>query len=128
MEKLPTGGGSIEKKYFGLILAGFCAGAVNGLFGAGGGMVLIPLLSLLTSLQDRDMFSGSIAIILPMCIVSLIATALTGSICWQESLPYLPGSALGGYLAFRYGGRIPAKWLHRGLGILIVWGGIRYIC
>jgi len=91
-------------------------------------MVLIPLLSLLTSLQDRDMFSGSIAIILPMCIVSLIATALTGSICWQESLPYLPGSALGGYLAFRYGGRIPAKWLHRGLGILIVWGGIRYIC
>ena len=29
---------------YGLALAGICAGAVNGLFGAGGGMVLVPLL------------------------------------------------------------------------------------
>ena len=113
---------------FGLILAGLGAGAVNGLFGAGGGMVLIPLLGLLTNFEDRDMFSGSVAIILPMCIVSLTATGLTGTIFWKEALPYLPGSALGGYLAFRYGSRIPAKWLHRCLGILILWGGIRYLC
>ena len=112
----------------GLILAGFAAGAVNGLFGAGGGMVLVPLLGLLTLLDDTSMFSGSVVIILPICIVSLIATEFTGSISWRESLPYLPGSALGGYLAFRYGGKIPAKWLHRGLGLLIVWGGIRYLC
>ena len=24
--------------------------------------------------------------------------------------------------------QIPAKWLHRGLGIFILWGGIRYLC
>ncbi len=118
----------MNKKRIGMILAGFGAGAVNGLFGAGGGMVLIPLLGLLTNLDDKDMFSGSVALILPMCIVSLIATELTGTIAWTEALPYLPGSALGGYLAVRYGRRIPAKWLHRGLGFLIVWGGIRYLC
>ena len=34
----------MSKNLMGGILAGLCAGAVNGLFGAGGGMVLIPLL------------------------------------------------------------------------------------
>ena len=118
----------MKRKYLGLVLAGFGAGAVNGLFGAGGGMVLVPLLGLLTSLDDKDMFSGSVVMILPMCVISLIATALTGAVSWREALPYLPGSALGGYLAFRYGGIIPVKWLHRGLGFMIVWGGIRYLC
>ncbi|MBE6979299.1 MAG: sulfite exporter TauE/SafE family protein [Ruminococcaceae bacterium] len=118
----------MKHQKWGMILAGIGAGAVNGLFGAGGGMVLIPLLGMLTSLEDRQMFSGSVAIILPMCIVSLIATGLTGTIAWKEALPYLPGSAIGGYLAFRYGGKIPVKWLHRGLGILIIWGGLRYLC
>lgn len=114
--------------FLGLILAGLGAGAVNGLFGAGGGMVLVPLLSLLTTLEDNDIFSASIAVILPICIVSLTATAISGSIAWHESLPYLAGSAAGGFAAARWGKKIPAKWLHRGLGILILWGGIRYLC
>ena len=113
---------------WGIALAGLGAGAVNGLFGAGGGMVLVPLLSLLTDLKDDEIFSSSIAIILPICLVSLITTALTGSVAWSASLPWLPGSAAGGYLATVFGKKIPAAWLHRGLGILIVWGGIRYLC
>ncbi len=117
-----------KHKYLGMILAGLGAGAVNGLFGAGGGMVLVPLLSLLTALEDREIFSASIAVILPICIVSLTATAITGSIAWRGSLPYLIGSAIGGLAAGIWGNRIPAKWLHRSLGILILWGGIRYLC
>lgn len=115
-------------KRLGLILAGFAAGAVNGLFGAGGGMVLVPLLSLLTPLEEREIFSSSIAIILPVCIVSIFATAVTGTLFWRESLPYLIGSAAGGLAAGLYSRRIPVKWLHRSLGILIIWGGVRYLC
>ena len=117
-----------KHKLLGPILAGIGAGAVNGLFGAGGGMVLVPLLSLLTSLEDRDFFNASIAVILPICLVSLAATAITGTVAWRESLPYLAGSAAGGFAAALWGKKIPAKWLHRGLGILIIWGGIRYLC
>ncbi len=111
-----------------LILAGGCAGAVNGLLGAGGGMVLVPLLGLLTGWDDRLIFSSSVAIILPICIVSLIGTAMTGALPFGQALPYLIGSAAGGLAAGLLGHNIPAKWLHRGLGILILWGGIRYIC
>lgn len=117
-----------KTKYLGCILAGLGAGIVNGLFGAGGGMVLVPLLSLLTSLEDDEIFSSSIAIILPICLVSLAVTGLKQGIPWSEAFPYLIGSAAGGVLAGFFGQKIPTSWLHKGLGILIIWGGIRYLC
>lgn len=118
------------KKYqlFGLILAGSAAGLVNGLFGAGGGMVLVPLLSLLTPMEDREIFAASIAIILPLCLVSVLVTAVNSSLPWAAALPYLIGSAVGGACAGIWGQKIPATWLHRGLGILIIWGGVRSLC
>lgn len=116
-----------KKPYWGMAAAGFCAGAVNGLFGAAGGMVLVPLLTALTDLESHELFASSISIILPICLVSLVFTALKTGLDWQTALPYLIGSAAGGVLAGIYGKKIPALWLHRGLGILILWGGIRYL-
>ena len=118
----------MRHKYMGMLAAGGCAGMVNGLFGGGGGMVLVPLLCLMTDLEDREVFSSSIAVILPICIVSMISTVLSGPVPWSASLPYLIGSAIGGYCSVRFGQYIPTRWLHRGLGILILWGGLRYLC
>ena len=109
-------------------LAGAAAGIVNGLFGAGGGMVLVPLLTALTDLDDREVFPASVSIILPMCLVSLGISAMAGGLPWDAALPYLIGSVLGGLLAGLLGKRIPTVWLHRGLGLLILWGGFRYLC
>ena len=111
----------------GMWLAGFCAGAVNGLFGAGGGMVLVPLLTGLTDLNEEEVFPSSIVIILPLCLVSLTITALGPGVDFSLSLPYLLGGALGAVPAGLWGRRIPVKWLHRLLGLLILWGGIRYL-
>lgn len=116
-----------KKKNFGISIAGICAGAVNGLFGAAGGMVLVPLLTAITDLEDQEIFPSSISIILPICLVSLAYTAITGTVDLATAFPYLIGSAFGGIAAGRWGGRIPTIWLHRGLGILIIWGGIRYL-
>ena len=117
-----------KRKLTGKLLAGLGAGAVNGLFGAGGGMVLVPLLSLLTDLEEEEIFASSLAIILPICVVSITVTAMTGTLAWPDSLPWLFGSAAGGLAAGLWGQKIPVKWLHRGLGILIIWGGVRYLC
>lgn len=115
-------------KYIGLILAGLAAGAVTGLFGGGGGMVLVPLLTLLTDLTEDELFPASLSIILPICLTSLAFTALQRNLPWADALPYLFGSALGGFLAGKWGQKIPVKWLHLGLGLLILWGGFRYLC
>ena len=116
-----------KTNFWPMALAGLGAGAVNGLFGAAGGMVLVPLLGLLTDLEDREIFPASISIILPICLVSLGVTAFTGGVAWQQSLPYLAGSVFGGILAGLWGRKIPTVWLHRALGVMILWGGIRYL-
>jgi len=115
-----------SQKWLGLALAGLCAGAVTGLFGAGGGMVLVPLLLLLTSIPEEAVFPSSVAIILPICLVSLFLGS--PKIPFSHALPYLLGSALGGVLAGIFGKRIPTLWLHRFLGVMILWGGVRYLC
>lgn len=116
-----------KRSIWGIATAGIAAGIINGLFGAGGGMVLIPLLTLLTDLNDDELFSSSLAIMLPICIVALTATALHQPLPLGESIPYLVGSAAGGILAGMLQGKIPTIWLHRILGLLIIWGGVRYL-
>ena len=112
----------------GSLAAGAAAGCVAGLFGAGGGMVLVPALTLLTELEEDAIFPTSLSIMLPICTVSVIVTAVSGCFPWKQSLPYLLGSGVGGIAAGLWGKRIPTRWLHFGLGVLIIWGGIRYLC
>lgn len=109
-----------------LSLAGSAAGLVNGLFGAGGGMVLVPLLNERTGLSEDERFPASVAIITPICVVSLLFSSHWG-ITFGQVLPYLIGSTAGGIFAGLWGQKIPTVWLHRTLGILIIWGGIRYL-
>lgn len=111
-----------------MILCGALAGTVNGLLGAGGGMILVPLLTCLTDIEESAIFSTSVSIILPICIISLLLTWNNAAIDWSKTALYLIGSALGGILAGKFGHKIPVIWLHRFLGILILWGGIRYLC
>lgn len=115
-------------KQYGIPIAGICAGTVNGLFGAGGGMVLVPLLTGITDLKEAEVFPASVAIILPICLVSLTFSLNLRSFDWLSALPYFIGSAVGGVLSGLFGKKIPTVWLHRILGILIIWGGVRYLC
>ena len=116
------------RKYIGITAAGFCAGAVNGLFGAGGGMVLVPLLSLLTDLDSGEVFPASVSIILPACLVSLSFAIHHGGFSWDVAFPYLAGGCIGGTIAGLIGKKVPVTWLHRILGIMILWGGFQYLC
>lgn len=110
-----------------LSFAGAAAGIVNGLFGAGGGMVLVPLLGKHAGISEKERFPASIAIIAPICVVSLLF-CLPLQLTFRQVFPYLLGSSLGGIAAGLWGKHIPVVWLHRILGALILWGGIRYLC
>lgn len=116
------------KQHLGAVLSGTLAGAVNGLFGAGGGMVLVPLLDRFTELEETEVFPASVSIILPICLVSLSITFQPATVPWDTALPYLWGSCAGGVAAGILGKKIPTLWLHRALGVLILWGGFRYLC
>lgn len=91
-------------------------------------MVLIPLLTAVTDIKDSALFSTSLCIMLPVCIVSICVSALGSELPLDVSLPYLISGAIGGMLAGILGKKVSVKWLHRGLGIMILWGGVRYLC
>ena len=57
-----------------LRLAAILAGTLNGLFGGGGGMALLPLLSREPNLQGRVLFANSVAIMLPISMASIAAS------------------------------------------------------
>ena len=109
------------------LLAGLAAGFVNGFFGAGGGMVLVPLLIWLIGLPDKLAFSSAISIILPLCVVSLVIYGRHDMLPLSDALPYLIGGAGGGVLAGLWFQKVPAKWLHLALGALILLGGVRLL-
>lgn len=116
-----------QKFPYGAALAGFGAGIVNGIFGGAGGMVLIPALSLLTTIDGDELFPLSVRVMLPVCLFSLWLSSRTAPLPWTDAIPYLSGSILGGIAAGKWGKRIRAVWLHRIFGIMILWGGIRYL-
>lgn len=106
-------------------LSGAAAGLANGLFGAGGGMILVPLLSGWNKAEDKACFTTALAVILPLSAVSLGVYALHGGLPWQTAWPYLIGGffgGLGGGLLIKH---IGVRWLHLAMGLLILWGGVR---
>lgn len=120
-------GKKFSKFQLGAALAGLLAGIINGIFGGAGGMVLIPGLQMLTDIGDDSLFPTSVSIMLPLCLMSLWLASRNAPLPWDDALPYLLGSVAGGVLAGLLGRRIPTLWLHRFFGIMILWGGIRYL-
>lgn len=111
----------------GAVIAGSAAGFVNGIFGGAGGMVLIPLLQLLSDVEEEALFPVSVGVMLPVCVLSLWIASRSAPLPWVEAMPYLIGSVVGGVLCGIFGKRIPTLWLHRIFGAMILWGGVRYL-
>lgn len=86
------------KKKAAMILAGLFIGAVNGLFGAGGGMLAVPCLTYIGSLDEKSAHATAIALILPLCLVSSIAYGLGASFENGVILPTVLGVTVGGIL------------------------------
>ncbi len=110
-----------------LILIGSIAGAVNGLFGAGGGLFLVPLLIHFAGMNEKKAFATSVAIILPLAIASYVIFCLKGGNVWQDAWPYALGGIVGGLLASHLFRKIPVIWIHRLFGALILYGGIKAV-
>ena len=117
-----------KNTHWGYALSGTAAGFVAGLFGAGGGMILIPLLNLTVKPDEDSLFPTSVCVMLPICVVAICADIVSnGPLPISAAWPYMLGGGIGGVLAGILAKKIPTLYLHRGLGALIIWGGIRYL-
>lgn len=110
-----------------LKLAAILAGTLNGLFGGGGGMALLPLLSHEQALQGRPLFANSVAIMLPISLASIVTSLFSTPLPLKESIPYLAGGTLGAMLGGRFFDRVSPFWLKRLFALFLIYAGIRYL-
>lgn len=110
-----------------LRVSAVAAGLVNGCFGGGGGMVLVPLLGGWCGLAQKKAMATCVAAILPMCLLSVAVYALGAGIDWRQALPYLVGGALGGAVGGRLFRNVSAVWLRRLFALFTLYGGVRYL-
>ncbi len=81
-----------------LALSGLFIGVVNGVFGAGGGMLAVPALSFVAKLEDRRAHATAIAVILPLCLIASVVYSLRRSFDLSVALPTAAGVFAGGLL------------------------------
>lgn len=101
-------------------------GLVNGILGAGGGMLAVPLLKRL-GFSQKTAHTNAIAIILPITIISAIIYLLKGYVTINDSLVYIPTGLLGALLGTYFLKKISPKWLKRIFGALMIYAGVRLL-
>ncbi|MBD8022374.1 sulfite exporter TauE/SafE family protein [Microbacterium gallinarum] len=74
---------------------GLLAGLLSGLFGVGGGTVIVPLLVLILGFDQRLAAGTSLAAIVPTATVGVISYALHGSVAWIPALLLAAGAVVG---------------------------------
>jgi uncharacterized membrane protein YfcA len=110
------------------ILAIACVcGVAAGMFGVGGGVLLVPLLGLLFAFeQHRAQGTSLIALIPPTGVLALLAYSKEGFVSWKTGLLLIPGVFIGGIA----GGKV-TKWIKPRLmrqifaGILFALGALQ---
>lgn len=79
-----------------VILFGALIGVINGFFGGGGGMVVVPLLNKLFGMEQKKAQATALFVILPISLVSAIVYMCYNSIDFVSGWPVMLGILLGG--------------------------------
>ena len=108
------------------LLGGATAGFVNGLLGSGGGMITVPALGR-EGLERKKAHCTSLAVMLPLSAVSAGLYLTSGSVSFQDALPYMPGGVIGAIVGGMIMKRMSPKLLRRVFGAFALWAGIRLL-
>ena len=108
-------------------LAGALAGLANGLFGGGGGMVFLPILSRWGDLDARKLYATCVGVIFPVCLVSAGVYLFRDGFSLVEALPYLRGGAVGGYFGGKLYGKVSTKLLKWLFAAFLFYAGVKYL-
>lgn len=100
-------------------LYGISIGFVNGIFGSGGGLILVPLLKKL-GLSQKESHATSIFIIYPITLISGIVYIFRNSDVLTNSLLFIPLGMVGGIIGATFLKKINPRLLRLGFGVLMI--------
>lgn len=98
------------------VLSGFLAG----LFGVGGGVLIVPALVLLLRQDQRHAHGTSLAAIVPIAVLGVVAYAMADSINWAAAAIIAGGAAVGALAGTQALRRLPQRALRLAFSAFLV--------
>jgi uncharacterized membrane protein YfcA len=92
-----------------VLLAGTAVGFLTGLFGVGGGFVIVPALTLVLGMSMPEAIGTSLLVIAINSAVALVARLGTSTIDWKVALPFTVAAILGVLTGKRIADRLDPK-------------------
>ncbi|HLE36153.1 MAG TPA: sulfite exporter TauE/SafE family protein [Candidatus Acidoferrales bacterium] len=97
-----------------ILLMACGVGVLSGLFGIGGGVVLVPLLVLLFGFEQHEAQGTSlVALVPPTGLLAFLNYAQAGKVDWTVGLLLMPGVFLGGILGSQLAQRLTPQRMRR---------------
>lgn len=126
---------SARQKSLLLVLGGLGAGFINGLLGAGGGILLVFIMGWILApakdgssealpLDKRDIFANALAAMLPVTVVSVISYAARGDIHLEGAETYVFPAVIGGIGGAWLLDKLRFETVRRLFAILVIVSGI----
>ena len=108
-------------------ISGTASGVINGFFGGGGGLILVPLLKRYVKLPVKQAHATCVAIAAMMSVVTGIVYLARGAVSFGDASWYMVGGAVGGVAGGVLLGKIPKTWLRRIFGAFLVYSAVRMV-
>jgi uncharacterized membrane protein YfcA len=107
-----------------IIAAGTGVGFLTGLFGVGGGFVIVPALTLVVGLNMPTAIGTSLVVISINSAVALMARLATTTVDWGLTLPFAVSAVIGVLVGGRVADRLDARRSLRAFAVLLVGVGV----
>ena len=114
------------KKHLKSVVFGIMIGIINGTFGAGGGMLAVPLLKQ-SGLDQKSAHANAVAVILPITVISAILYLVNKSVALGDSLPFIPTGLIGSAIATFVLRKFSNKLLQKIFAAFMIYAGIRLL-
>ncbi len=99
---------------------GLFAGLLSGMFGVGGGIVIVPMLVLVLAYPQRLASGTSLAAIIPAASVGVISYALSSDVAWIPALILAAGAVVGAQIGTWLLPRVPVRALQFGFATFLI--------
>ena len=109
------------------VIAGGLAGLINGLFGGGGGMIVVPMLIGLLKREPKRAHATALMIILPISLVSGLFYAAFGNLQIMVAIPVVIGVSVGGVVGALLLSKLSSKWIIMIFAIIMAAAGIKML-
>jgi len=114
-----SGGNSIHRPYWQVVLLGFFTGIGGALIGVGGGIIMVPVLTM-WGLTQKKAQGTSLVVILGLTPVAVTTYAVQGNIDFSFAIPLALGGVTGSVLGSRLALKFSNKLLARLFGIFLL--------